>query len=53
MARVKIHTANTIHSLGVVMVAEVVLVRVYHTNTGKHAKMETEGVELHILAAAQ
>lgn len=49
----KIHTANTIHSLGFAMVAVVVPVRVYHTNTGKHAKMETEGAELHILAAAQ
>lgn len=53
MARVRIHGTNTIHSLGFVMVAVVVLVRVYHTNTGKHAEMETEGAELHILAAAQ
>lgn len=49
----RIHSANTIHSLGFVMVAVVVLVRVYHTNTGKHTKMETEGAELHMLAAAQ
>ena len=51
MARVRIHGANTIHSLG--LVAAAVLVRVYHTNTGNHAEMETEGGEFHILAAAQ
>lgn len=51
MARVRIHGANTFHSLGLVVV--VVLLRVYHTNTGNHAEMETEGDKFHILAAAQ
>lgn len=51
MARVRIHGANTIHSFG--LVAVVVLVRVYHTNTGNKAEMETEGDEFHTLAAAQ
>lgn len=48
MARVRIHGANTIHSLG--LVGAVVM---FHTNTGNHAKMETEGAEFHTLAAAQ
>lgn len=52
MARVRIHGANTIHSLGLVVVV-VLVVRVYHTNTGDHTKMETEGAEFHKLAAAQ
>ena len=51
MARLRIHGTN-IHSLALVVVV-VVVVRVYHTNTGNHAKIETEGVEFHILAAAQ
>ena len=51
MARVRIHGANTIHSLG--SAAVVVLVRVYRTNTGNHAEMETEGDDFHKLAAAQ
>lgn len=51
MARVRIHGASAIHSLG--LVVAVVLVRVYHTNTGNHAEMEAEGGKLHILAVAQ
>lgn len=46
------HGANTIHSLGLLVV--VALVRVHHTNTGNNqAEMETEGDEFHTLAAAQ
>lgn len=51
MARARIHGANPIHSLG--WVAVVVLVRVYHTNTGNRAEMETEEDEFHVLTAAQ